>query len=88
MSPPQSEDGSYQPIIGRERKLWQNNLFTAIMRCEFMPLPGGTTTNSLLKCDKNSANGSAGHQTAKEDAPGPGISGRDGAWSLGNDFRA
>lgn len=27
------------------------------MRCEFMPLPGGTTTNSHLKCDKNSANG-------------------------------
>lgn len=35
----------------------RNNLFTAIMRCEFMPLPGGTTTNSHLKCDKNSANG-------------------------------
>lgn len=35
----------------------RNNLFTAIMHCEFMPLPGGTTTNSHLKCDKNSANG-------------------------------
>lgn len=55
------------------------------MRCEFMPLPGGTTTNSLLKCDKNSANGSAVLEQGRftmVPGPGSGPRSRDGAWQL------
>lgn len=57
------------PGIQRQRLASQkNNLFTAIMRCEFMPLPGGTTTNSHLKCDKNSANGRKSKSKSKSQA--------------------
>lgn len=73
-----------------ERKLLQNNLFTAIMRCEFMPLPGGTTTNSLLKCDKNSANGSA-VESPNAECQGrctmAKASSRDGAWHRAMTFK-
>lgn len=75
-----------------ERKLLQNNLFTAIMRCEFMPLPGGTTTNSLLKCDKNSANGSAVESPNAEcqgrcTMASKQASSRDGAWQRTMTFK-